>query len=243
MDLHGKKILLIEDDQHIYTLIEAMLEPYETELTYIKDGDKGLKRALKGYHDLILLDIMLPNKDGWEICRRLSNSDTNTPIIILTAKVEETDKVLGLEIGADDYVTKPFSPRELIARIKAVLRRYGEEIKSDSQNNNQLSFPELNLKIDIDNYSVKYKNTNITLTPKEFELLAHLAKNQDQVFKREQLLDQIWGFNNYTETRTVDEHIKRLRSKLSEAGVENVPIQTVWGVGYKFSSGVKANEI
>jgi len=233
MDLHGKNILLIEDDKHIYTLIEAMFEPYEINLTHIEEGKKGLEEALKEKYDLILLDIMLPNKDGWEICRKVSEADINTPIIILTAKVEETDKVLGLEIGADDYVTKPFSPRELIARIKAVLRRASQTDKP--QQSEILVFPKIDLTIDINNYNVEYKETSITLTPKEFELLAFLAQNQKQVFKRKQLLDQIWGFNNYTETRTIDEHVKRIRNKLKDAGLKNVPIETIWGVGYKFS--------
>ncbi len=237
MDLHGKNILLIEDDKHIYSLIEAMFEPYEINLKHIEEGNKGLKEALKDKYDLILLDIMLPNKDGWEICRQVSEADITTPVIILTAKVEETDKVLGLEIGADDYVTKPFSPRELIARIKAVLRRSSPVNKQ--QESKILTFPEIDLKIDINNYNVQYRDTHITLTPKEFELLAFLAQNQKQVFKRKQLLNQIWGFNNYTETRTIDEHIKRIRNKFKKAGLENNPIETIWGVGYKFTTTSK----
>ncbi|MFW5976512.1 MAG: response regulator transcription factor [Bacillota bacterium] len=244
MNLHDKNILLIEDDKHIYSLIKAMLKPYDTNLTLKMDGESGLKSALTQKFDLVLLDIMLPKIDGWEVCRQIKESTNNIPIIMLTAKVEETDKVLGLEMGADDYVTKPFSPRELTARIKAVMRRY-ENTTSDKNTElkeKQLSFPEINLNIDINNYSVYVEENPVTLTPKEFELLALLAQNQDQVFKREQLLDKIWGFDNYSETRTIDEHIKRLRKKLSDAGLENIPIKTVWGVGYKFSLEDDNNE-
>ena len=240
MNLHEKNILLIEDDKHIYSLIKAMLKPYNTELTLKMNGESGLKAALEKDFDLILLDIMLPKIDGWEVCRELKNSSKNTPIIMLTAKVEETDKVLGLEIGADDYVTKPFSPRELTARIKAVLRRYENTTKESDKKEatptiDKLDFPEINLEIDINNYNVYVQGKPVTLTPKEFELLTLLAQNQEQVFKRDQLLDKIWGFDNYSETRTIDEHIKRLRKKLKEKGLDNIPIVTVWGVGYKFS--------
>lgn len=238
MDLYDKNILLIEDDKHIHALIEAMLKPYETNLDLETSGNNGLKKAAEGKYDLILLDIMLPEKDGWQICRELKNIGVETPIIMVTAKVEETDKVLGLEMGADDYITKPFSPRELIARIKAVLRRFEKTEANRNKNgtkDNTLEFPALKLVIELDNYQVKYKENYISLTPKEFELLAFLARNREQVFKREQLLDHIWGFDNYAKTRTIDEHIKRVRKKLTEAGLEEEIIQTVWGVGYKFT--------
>lgn len=232
MSLHGKNILVIEDDQHIFALIKMMLKPYSVNLVLKTDGRSGLETALSKNYDLILLDIMLPHRDGWEICRELKNSKIKTPIIILTAKAEETDKVLGLEMGADDYVTKPFSPRLLIARMKAVLRRY--ENTKDSYRE-KLSYDGIGLEIDPGNYSVKVAGNTVTLTPREFELLSFLAQNNNQVFKREQLLNHIWGFENYSETRTVDEHIKRLRKKLTKAGLKNIPLQTVWGVGYKFS--------
>lgn len=232
MNLHNKKILLIEDDKHVFALIKAMLKPYNVDIVMRSDGKSGLKIALKEKFHLILLDIMLPEKDGWQICRELQNKKPNTPIIIITAKVEETDKVLGLEIGADDYVTKPFSPRELIARIKAVLRRYEKTLK---ENDKSLYFDNIDLTINIAAYEIKFRKETINLTPKEFELLAFLAKNREQVFKREQLLDKIWGFDNYTETRTIDEHIKRIRKKLSEASLKQNLIKTIWGVGYKFS--------
>ncbi|AZO93759.1 response regulator transcription factor [Halocella sp. SP3-1] len=233
MDLHGKNILVIEDDQHIFSLIKMMLKPYNVNLVFKADGESGLKEALSQDYDLILLDIMLPRKDGWEICREIKNSGKETAIIMLTAKAEETDKVLGLEIGADDYVTKPFSPRLLIARIKAVLRRF-ENTRNNS--NEKLDYSEIALKINPSNYSVEVQGEIVNLTPKEFELLSFLAQNEEQVFKREQLLDYIWGFENYSETRTIDEHVKRIRQKLAGAGLETIPLQTVWGVGYKFST-------
>ena len=234
LNLHGKSFLIIEDDQHIYSLIEAMFKPYDVDLTLCEDGNKGLEAALNGNFNLIILDIMLPGKDGWDICREIKNSEINIPIIMLTAKAEEADKVLGLEIGADDYVTKPFSPREFIARIKAVLRR--TEINNNSSEY-ELKFPEINLTIDTQGYQIKVNDENVILAPREFELLNFLASNQNQVFTREQLLDQIWGYNNYAETRTVDEHIKRLRNKLTDAGLKINPLKTVWGVGYKFEIG------
>lgn len=231
MNLHEKKFLVIEDDKHIFVLIKAMLKPYNITLDLATNGNDGLALALNNNYNLILLDIMLPQKDGWEICQQLHNSGLNTPIIILTAKAEETDKVLGLEIGADDYVTKPFSPRELIARIKTVLRRYENNLKPKEE---ILNFSTIKLKIDLKSYNVYLNEQLLTLTPKEFELLTFLAQNNKQVFKREQLLDQIWGYDNYAETRTIDEHIKRLRKKMTTAGLKDLPLQTVWGVGYKF---------
>jgi DNA-binding response OmpR family regulator len=239
MSLHDKNILVIEDDQHIFALIKMMLKSYSVNLELHSDGESGLEAALSKKYDLILLDIMLPKKDGWEICRDLKKMEIKTPIIILTAKVEETDKVLGLEIGADDYVTKPFSPRLLIARIKAVLRR---SEKPQEYSKEKLLYQEMDLEIDPSNYNIEVGSKKVDLTPKEFELLAFLAQNKEQVFKREYLLEHIWGFNNYAETRTVDEHIKRIRHKLSKAGLDFLPLQTVWGVGYKFTVKYQENK-
>ena len=234
MDLYNKKILVIEDDEHVFKVIQAMFKPYEdTTLVLKKDGKSGLKEAINNNYDLVLLDIMLPKKDGWEVCKLLKEKKNNLPIIMLTAKSEETDKVLGLEIGADDYVTKPFSPRELIARIKAVLRRFE---KTNSNSKNVLYFENLQMKIDRKKFLAYVNNQKISFTPKEFKLLAYLAKNEEQVFTREQLLENIWGFENLSETRTIDEHIKRIRKKLKTADILHQPIKTVWGVGYKFSS-------
>jgi len=234
MDLYNKKILVIEDDEHIFAVIKAMFKPYKNNKLVLKqNGESGLEEALKNEYDLLLLDIMLPKKDGWEICKELKEKKEDIPIIMLTAKSEETDKVLGLEIGADDYVTKPFSPRELTARIKAVLRRYN---KTPNGSESKLTFESLNLKINVNEYIVKVDNENLSLTPKEFKLLSHLALNEEQVFTREQLLENIWGFENLSETRTVDEHIKRIRKKLNNSNINFQPIKTVWGIGYKFSS-------
>lgn len=234
MDLYNKKILVIEDDEHVFKVIQAMFKPYEDNTLVLKqDGESGLKEALNNDYDLVLLDIMLPKKDGWEVCKHLKDKKNNLPIIMLTAKSEETDKVLGLEIGADDYVTKPFSPRELIARIKAVLRRF-EKTKDDF--NKVLNFENLQMKIDSDKFLAYVNNQKISFTPKEFKLLSYLAKHEEQVFTREQLLENIWGFKNLSETRTIDEHIKRIRKKLDSADITHQPIKTVWGVGYKFSS-------
>jgi len=239
LDLYDKDILVIEDDEHIFAVIEAMLKPYEgNRLVLKKDGVSGLEESLRKDYDLVLLDIMLPKKDGWEICKEIKENKKNLPIIILTAKSEETDKVLGLEIGADDYVTKPFSPRELTARIKAVLRRYEN---TEQFVKNRIIFKDISLEINIDNYQVYVNKKHLSFTPKEFELLTYLASNKEQVFTRSQLLEKIWGFENLTETRTIDEHIKRIRKKLKNANIKYQPIKTIWGVGYKFSTREENN--
>ncbi|MGM0437085.1 MAG: response regulator transcription factor [Bacillota bacterium] len=232
LNLNDKKILLIEDDTHIYELLKAMLKSYNTTLIFKKDGETGLNEALTEDYDLILLDIMLPKKDGWEICQKLKQENIPTPIIMLTAKAEETDKVLGLEMGADDYVTKPFSPRELTARMKAVMRRF--ENSNQKNISKKMNFPEINLTIDIKGHIVYTEDSTITLAPKEFELFLFLAKNQDEVFSRKELLNEIWGYENKQDTRTVDEHVKRIRKKLTDSGLKKIPLKTVWGVGYKF---------
>ena len=232
LNLNDKKILLIEDDTHIHELLKAMLKSYNTNLVFKDDGKSGLKEALTENFDLILLDIMLPEKDGWEICQKLKQENIPTPIIILTAKAEETDKVLGLEMGADDYVTKPFSPRELKARMKAVMRRF--EKSNEKKVANKLDFQKINLTIDIKGHKVYTKDETITLAPKEFELFLFLAKNQGEVFSRKELLNEIWGYENKKDTRTVDEHVKRIRKKLDDSNLKEIPLKTVWGVGYKF---------
>ncbi len=233
MDLNNKNILLIEDDKHIFELIKAMLKIYDINLIHKIDGISGLKEALANDFDLILLDIMLPLKDGWEVCRELMRKDVNTPIIMLTAKAEEADKVLGLELGADDYVTKPFSPRELTARIKAVLRRF-DKTSPSHRGKEELKIPELDLKIDLKGYNIYIKNNKVNLAPKEFELLTFIARNSNQAFSRKELLQKLWSHDNHRDTRTIDEHIKRLRKKLKKADIKYQPIKTVWGVGYKF---------
>lgn len=227
------KILIIEDESNISELINYNLTEngYETIQAY--DGEEGLRMALSEKPDLILLDVMLPRKNGVDVCRELRDSHHQTvPIIMLTAKSEEIDKVLGLEFGADDYITKPFSVRELLARIKAVLRRF-EAAAAEPVNN---GFPTTktikvhDLIIDIDRHEVHLGDEAIELTFKEFELLKMLAVNQGKVISREYLLDRVWGFDYIGETRTVDVHVRYLRRKLGQASDY---IHTVRGVGYK----------
>ncbi|HOQ16441.1 MAG TPA: response regulator transcription factor [Defluviitaleaceae bacterium] len=220
-----QKILIVDDDVHIAELISLYLnkEGYETKEVY--SGDKAVKAFLSFAPNLVLLDIMLPEMNGYDVCKEIRKI-SNIPIVMLTAKGETFDKVLGLELGADDYIVKPFEPKELIARVKAVLRRY--EPKED--NSKKIVIP--NLTIDLGNYSVIYHGKQMDLPPKELELLYFLASNPNQVFTREQLLDRIWGYDYVGDTRTVDVHIKRIREKFDEK--ESWSIKTVWGVGYKF---------
>ncbi|QGU96572.1 response regulator [Clostridium bovifaecis] len=219
------KILIVDDDENICEVIKMYLENsgYGTKVCY--DG-KSVQEVFFEYRpDLVLLDIMLPHMDGIDVLKWI-RKDYETPVIMLTAKGETFDKVLALELGADDYIVKPFEPKELIARIKAVLRRYNVEGESKEA----LSFPDLN--IDINSYSVTYEDKEIKMPPKEFELLYYLASNKNKVFTREQLLCEVWGYDYPGDSRTVDVHIKRLREKLQ--GGPNWQIETVWGVGYKF---------
>lgn len=219
------KILIVDDDNHIAELISLYLnkEGYETKEVYT--GDKAVQAFLSFAPNLVLLDIMLPEMDGYDVCKEIRKV-SNIPIIMLTAKGETFDKVLGLELGADDYIVKPFESKELVARVKAVLRRY--EPKED--NRKKVVVP--NLTIDLGNYSVIYHGKQMEIPPKELELLYFLASNPNQVFTREQLLDRIWGYDYIGDTRTVDVHVKRIREKFNPK--ELWSIKTVWGVGYKF---------
>ncbi|PTV93241.1 two-component system response regulator ResD [Halanaerobium saccharolyticum] len=234
MNLNNKKILLIEDDKNIFELVKAMFNSYNTEVVFKKDGKSGYKEAIENDYDLILLDIMLPEMDGWEICKKLKEKKVYTPIIMLTAKAEEADKVLGLEIGADDYVTKPFSPRELRARIKAVLRRTENQKRENNSNSEVYDFSNFKFKLDNDDKSVSINNQIISFAPREFELFEFMIKNYNKVFSRKNLLKNIWGAENNQEIRTIDEHIKRIRRKLKEKNINNKFIKTIWGTGYKF---------
>lgn len=219
------RVLVVDDDHNIAQLISLYLEKegYHTKKVY--NGSQAIEEFLSYDPHLILLDIMLPGIDGYDVCKEIRKS-SDVPIIMLTAKGETFDKVLGLELGADDYIVKPFDPKELTARVKAVLRRSSLRQESKSK----LEFT--NIVIDMDNYSVTYNGEVIELPPKELEVLYFLASNPNQVFTREQLLDQIWGYDFMGDTRTVDVHIKRLRDKFK--GDEPWSIKTVWGVGYKF---------
>jgi len=229
-----KKILIIEDDPEIIKLLEIHL----TDVTYstdkIMDGKVGLNKALKNDYDLILLDLTLPNMDGIEVCKRI-RAKKNTPIIMLTAKSEEIDRVLGLEIGADDYITKPFSIRELLARIKAVIRRTSVHTNSE---NSTASLSYENLYIDINKRKVLLDEKRIELSPKEFELLVLMASNPGRNYSRTELLNIIWGYNFEGYEHTVNSHINRLRAKIESDMANPNYILTTWGVGYKFNEDI-----
>ena len=225
-----QKILIVDDDNNIAELISLYLtkECYDTQI--VNDGEEAL-RAFEQYNpNLILLDLMLPGIDGYQVCREI-RSKANVPIIMLSAKGEIFDKVLGLELGADDYIMKPFDSKELVARGKAVLRRY-QPVKAEPTpvEIKCVEYPDLT--INLSNYSVIYQGHAVDMPPKELELLYFLASSPNQVFTREQLLDHIWGYEYIGDTRTVDVHVKRLREKINDH--EDWQIATVWGIGYKF---------
>jgi two-component system OmpR family response regulator len=220
------KILVVDDDVNICEIIRLYLEKEGYEVLTAMDGKQAIEMFKEQAPGLVLLDIMLPVVDGRQVCseiRRISN----IPIIMLTAKGETFDKVLGLELGADDYIVKPFEPKELVARIKAVLRRYNN--KDDTEK--ELTFP--NMSINLSTYELKLGGKVIEVPPKELELLYFLCANKNKVFTREQLLEQVWGFDYFGDSRTVDVHVKRIREKI-EPYEKNWSLKTVWGVGYKF---------
>jgi len=225
--MSSKPILLVDDDPHVLEVLTLYLEKEGYSVLQAANGQEGLDKAL--YHDpcLIVLDVMMPEMDGIELCRRI-RTVKSTPIIMLTAKSEDIDKILGLELGADDYITKPFNPREVLARIKAVLRRMGESPKDVKT----LVFSDL--EINLAEYRVSINNKPVALTPKEIELLWLMASHPNMVFTRENLLENVWGYSYSGETRTVDTHMKRLRKKLMIKPDSTWDIKTVWGVGYKF---------
>ncbi|OPL09332.1 MAG: ArsR family transcriptional regulator [delta proteobacterium ML8_F1] len=227
-----KKILVIEDDRHIVELIRFNLEANDYEVETSFDGKEGLMKALGIRPDLIILDIMIPEIDGLGVLNRLrvEESTKRLPIIMLTAKSSEMDKIVGLEIGADDYITKPFSINELIARVKAHLRRTQREQEHPKPATRTIAIK--NLVVDLETYEVTKSGTPVKLSLKEFELLKTLVENQGKVLTRNQLLDEIWGYDFYGETRTVDVHIRHLRSKLDDDEEESL-IDTVRGIGYK----------
>ena len=227
----GNKILVVDDEENIVKLVSYNLEQEGYEIITANEGKEALAKIEQEEPDLMILDLMLPKIDGFDICRKVrkdSNSN-NLPIIILSAKEEEIDKILGLELGADDYVTKPFSPRELIARVKAVLRRVDYNIEEGEKEVLKAGEVELDLK----KHQVSINDQEINLTPKEFELLSILIKHPGQVFSRDNLLGEIWDYNYHGDTRTVDVHVRRLRKKISEYNKQK-HIITVRGVGYKF---------
>lgn len=223
------KILIVDDEENICELVRLYIEKKGFDAIIANDGQEAVAKFNKEKPDLILLDIMLPIKDGWQVCREI-RAQSKVPIIMLTAKGETFDKVLGLELGADDYVVKPFEPKELIARIRAVLRRSADSV-DEKADEDELSFD--GLKINQSTYEVYIDDKKVEMPPKEFELLYFLAKNTNKVFTRDQLLDEIWGYEFFGDSRTVDVHIKRIREKL-EGENRTWALKTVWGVGYKF---------
>lgn len=221
------KILIADDNKQITNILSsyARNDGYTPLVAF--DGNEALELFRKGDVDICLLDVMMPGMDGFELCRTI-RKESNVPIIMVTAKGEDYERIMGLDIGADDYVVKPFSPAEVMARVRAVMRR----IDTPEKTRNTSSYE--NLHIDLDNYSVKIDDTNIALTKKEIELLWTFVTNKDKVFSRDNLLDSLWGFDYFGDTRTVDSHIKRLRAKLDTVPHPKWDIKTIWGVGYKF---------
>lgn len=229
--------LIVEDDPDIYNLLEIHLKDLDCKVTVANNGKKGFDLAMENSFDVIILDIMLPEMDGISVCQKLRALDNFTPILMLTAKSEEIDKVLGLESGADDYLTKPFGIREFIARVKSILRRQKQnQTSQENASNKFFSFDGLH--IDVEKRKVSYNNERIDLTPKEFELLVLMAQNPGRSYDRDQLLSQIWGyeFNGYE--HTVNSHINRLRVKIEPDISKPKFILTTWGVGYRFNDDV-----
>lgn len=222
------KILVADDDQNIAELLRLYLEKEGYAVAIAGDGERALEKFAEDPPDIVLLDIMMPKLDGWQVCREIRKK-SNCPIIMITAKGETFDKVLGLELGADDYVVKPFDAKEIVARIKAVMRRTGKA--GDAPDIKEVSYDKL--VVNMTKYELKVDGRVVDTPPKELELLYHLASNPNRVYTRDQLLDEVWGFEYYGDSRTVDVHVKRLREKL-EGVSDQWSLKTVWGVGYKF---------
>ncbi|MBQ7580730.1 MAG: response regulator transcription factor [Clostridia bacterium] len=225
----SEKVLIVDDDKNICELLRLYLEKEGFQTVIVNDGEEAITAFKDENPDIMLLDIMLPKLDGWQVCREIRKF-SDKPIIMITAKGETFDKVLGLELGADDYIAKPFETKEVVARIKAVLRRSSS---SQPQSVKEVQFDKLS--INLTNYELKVDGKQIDTPPKEMELIFHLASNPNRVFTRDQLLDEVWGFDYYGDSRTVDVHVKRLREKL-EGVSDKWELKTVWGVGYKFET-------
>ena len=223
--MKNTKILVVDDEKNICELLRLYLQKEEYEVIMAYNGEDAVNMAKSENPDLILLDIMMPKIDGWEACRQI-RTRSSVPIIMLTAKGETFDKIMGLDLGADDYVVKPFDAKEVVARVKAVLRRSGGD-----EDDGEIEYDKL--VVNISKYEIKVDGMQVDTPPKELELLYHLAKNPNRVYTRDQLLDEVWGFEYYGDSRTVDVHIKRLREKL-EGISDQWSLKTVWGVGYKF---------
>ena len=227
-----QRILIVDDDENIAELISLYLTKECFETRIVGDGESALNAVKEFNPNLILLDLMLPGIDGYQVCREVRKEELQVPIIMLSAKGEVFDKVLGLELGADDYMEKPFDSKELVARVKAVLRRYKPVVAEAPQPEPENEVRLTDLTINRSNYSVTYKGRRVEMPPKELELLYFLASQPNHVYSREQLLDQIWGYEYVGDTRTVDVHIKRIREKIGDH--DHWKITTIWGVGYKF---------
>ncbi len=227
--MNAEKILVVDDDLNICELLRLYLTKEGYEVVIANDGAAAVSTFREESPSLVLLDIMLPKLDGWQVCREIRKF-SETPIIMLTAKGEVFDRVLGLELGADDYVVKPFDTKEIVARIKAVLRRSASSANDEVK---EVNYDKLS--INLTNYELKVGGVQIDTPPKEMELIFHLAKNPNRVFTRDQLLDEVWGYDYYGDSRTVDVHVKRLREKL-EGASDKWELRTVWGVGYKFET-------
>ena len=228
-----RRILVIEDQPEIAQLAQLHLRELAERVDTVGNGSSGLEMALSGRYDLIILDLMLPGLDGLDVCRRLRASDTYVPILMLTARSSELDRVLGLELGADDYVTKPFSIRELVARVKAIFRRV--ELQVDDKQEAAGVIEHGDLRIDPQRREVTVSEREVALTAREFDLLLYFARNPGRVFRREQLLSQVWGYGYEGYEHTVNSHINRLRAKIERDPTQPEYILTVWGVGYKLA--------
>ncbi len=227
--MNKEKILVVDDDTSICELLRVYLEKEDYQVVIANDGMSAVSTFKEESPSLVLLDIMLPKLDGWQVCREIRKF-SETPIIMLTAKGEVFDRVLGLELGADDYVVKPFETKEIVARIKAVLRRSASSVAEELK---EVHYDKLS--INLTNYELKVNGVQVDTPPKEMELIFHLAKNANRVFTRDQLLDEVWGYDYYGDSRTVDVHVKRLREKLTGVS-DKWELRTVWGVGYKFET-------
>ena len=227
--MNAEKILVVDDDLNICELLRLYLTKEGYNVVIVNDGASAVTAFQEESPSLVLLDIMLPKLDGWQVCREIRKF-SDVPIIMLTAKGEVFDRVLGLELGADDYVVKPFDTKEIVARIKAVLRR---SVSSSAEEIKEVHYDKLS--INLTNYELKVAGVQVDTPPKEMELIFHLAKSPNRVFTRDQLLDEVWGYDYYGDSRTVDVHVKRLREKL-EGVSDKWELRTVWGVGYKFET-------
>ncbi|HIZ54332.1 response regulator transcription factor [Enterococcus eurekensis] len=221
------KLLIVDDNQQITSILADYAKKNHYDVLIAYDGEAALELFQTAQPDIILLDVMMPKKDGFAVCREIRQT-SNVPILMITARGEDFERIMGLEIGADDYIVKPFSPGEVMARIKAVMRR----VQQDPMNQQQLTFNDLT--INLENYTVAIANEPILLTKKEIDLLWTLASNRQKAYSRDELLNLLWGFDYFGDTRTVDSHIKRLRSKLNQVPHPTWEIKTIWGVGYKF---------